>query len=180
MIDETERYIPEVVPFRAAVGTHEHDETSKTICFALFATAAAGNCAEVERLFPRYAPDDMPVPHRSTIVDWARDHQWRERTAELWRSNKQMGLVELQRLTVGSAFVAAKVLHEMLTGADTRELSERILSAKLYELAFRTMERIPALASVSPPADVKHSSEMSREEEEANAKAAMIQRKTAR
>jgi hypothetical protein len=150
------------------------------LCWALFNSAAAGNCAEVERLFPHYAPGGVPTPTEQCIRVWANDEQWARRSAEYWRDHKQAGMVELQRLTVGSLFVAQKRMHEMLTGADTRDINERLLTSKQYELVHRTAERLPALATITPPAEVKDTSEMTREEEEAGARAAMIQRKTAR
>jgi hypothetical protein len=131
----------------------------------------------VEKLLPSYLePMGLPVPTRQAIATWAREEDWNAQADDLWRARPRMGFEEMQRLTIGTALVLARRLHEMATGLDESPLDERMLATKQYEIGMRVLERIPALGQYAPPQPERELDDVPREEGEARAKRMMIQR----
>src|SRR5262245_9750213 len=107
----------DIVSFVRGAPRIPHPDETKTLALVLYATAGARSPAAVERLLPSYLESmGLPVPTRQTIATWAREEDWPARSDDLWRAHPSMGFEEMQRLTVGTALVLAKSMHDMATG----------------------------------------------------------------
>lgn len=167
----------EVVPFRRGEPGVAHADETRTLALIVYATGGARSPAAVERLLPPYLePLGLPVPTRQTIACWAREEDWNRQADDLWRARPSMGFEEMQRLTIGTALVLAKAMHDMATGVDERPLDERILATKQYEIGMRVLERIPALGQYAPPTPPRDIEAMSQDEGEALAKQRLVRR----
>jgi hypothetical protein len=171
------RTLGEVVPFVRGEPRVPHADETRALALVLYATGGARSPAAVERLLPSYLePMGLPVPTRQAIATWAREEDWNAQADDLWRARPRMGFEEMQRLTIGTALVLARRMHEMATGLDESPLEERILTTKQYEIGMRVLERIPALGQYAPPAPQLELDDVPRDVGEAKAKANMIQR----
>ena len=152
-----------IVPLRGLPGV-AHSEDTKARCFVLYATAAARNCADVERLIAEELDGTSEVvPTRQAIAGWARDEQWAEQADDVWRNTKRWGKREPEVIALSNAMLGQQRRHEVLMGK--------------YNLADRTIERVlPLGAMEGPPEPAIETKDVPREAGEAQAKSAMIQR----
>jgi hypothetical protein len=77
-------HLGDVVPFRRGEPGVAHSDEIRARCFVLYATAAARNCADVERLLSEELADTGdPVPTCQAIANWARDDRWADQADDL-------------------------------------------------------------------------------------------------
>ena len=172
MSDETRKQMSDIVPLRRDVAPagFAYDDETRVRCFILYATFAARNCAAVARLYAsEVAGQDVPVPDTRTIQLWAAADDWSRQADDLWRNTKGRTSYELQILSQANTMMGAKALHDILTGADQRELNERIVTLKAIEVAMKAREKLPELARIEPPEDRDLDDDKPRDQREAEA-----------
>ncbi len=172
MSDERRSHIVEIVPAPAESRPARvaYDEETRARCFVLYATFAARNCAAVARLYAEEVKSlDLPAPDVRTLQHWANDEQWNAQADTLWRHTKGRTSYELQILSQANTMQGAKALHDILTGLDTRDLNERVITLKAIEVAMKAREKLPELARIEPPEETLDTDGLSKQDIEANA-----------
>ena len=109
------------------------------------------------------------MPDTRTIQLWAAADDWSRQADDLWRNTKGRTSYELQILSQANTMMGAKALHDILTGADQRELNERIVTLKAIEVAMKAREKLPELARIEPPEDRDLDDDKPRDQREAEA-----------
>ena len=172
MNENTEPTTAAIVPLRRGLPGVAHTVETKTRCFVLYATAAARNCAAVERLIAEeLAGTGEPVPTRQSIAAWARDDAWDTQADELWRNTKQWGLRELQVIALANALLGQQRRHEVLLGLYRSDSDTAAQYLKGGELSDRFIERVlPLSAMRAPELEPQDLSGLSREQREALAR----------
>jgi hypothetical protein len=178
--DETRKHIYELAPVErgSVVKGFAYDDETRARCFVLYATFAARNCAKTARLYEQEVKAlGLPAPDVRTIQLWAADDDWYGQADDFWRHSKGRTPYELQILSSANTMQAQQALHDILTGADERDLNERLITLKAIEVAMKARERLPELARIEPPEQTADTASMSREEQEAHATAAISRKK---
>jgi hypothetical protein len=155
-----------------------YDVETRTRCFVLYATFAARNCAAVQRLYAaEVASLEIPVPDVRTIQIWAAEDDWMRQADDLWRNTKGRTAYELQIISQANTMQGAKALHDILTGLDQRDATERVITLKAIEVALKAREKLPELSRIEPPEADIDTSDMPREEREALAMSSITRKK---
>ena len=177
-MSEHEILSAEIVPVRRSVPGVPHSDETKTRCFVLYSTEGGRNCASVERLIgEELEGTEEVVPTRQTIAGWARDEQWSAQADELWRKTKLWGARELQVIAIANAVLGQRRRHEVLLGNYRGDNDIAAQFLKAGELSDRFIERVLPLSAMKPPVEEETDTEdLPRDEREALARQALVQR----
>lgn len=178
MTDDSTRPMLSVVPAGRGQAGVPHSEETRALCREVYGGAGNRSPARTEKLVaPILEAMRLPIPMAQTIADWARDENWREWADELARAHPDRLRQELQRTWQAVMIVAGHTFLDMMTGLDSRDIEERVLATKQVEIAFRTVRDFPLLGRYDPPEKAIDTSELPRDEREALARQALVQRK---
>ena len=124
----------------------------------------------------REAGHTGPTPSARTIRQWTDYHQWRRQADVAWREHKARDLFELQAQAVAAVRVGLQNLLLAATGAFADSPQDGVIRLKAAELAIRLVERGVIPLSAQPPEEAIDISHLSRDEQEARARALNVQR----
>lgn len=180
MTDENERH--PIVPISANVRAEDvapYDDLLRIEAYEIFATDGGRSAAMTALLLASEHPDER-VPDKRTIQRWAKRDNWSQQADDVWRAARSESLYRQQIRAISNFGVSQRLMQILLEKRLAGEVVDVSLAAvdlKAYELTQRTRERMPDLHRVIPPTEVKETKDETRDEQEANARAALVQRK---
>lgn len=177
MSTESSGDMGKMVAFVRGIPGVAHTEQVKQACLFVFCTSGGRSPARTEKMVARVLePLGLAVPARQTIAEWANEENWHRHANDVWRHNSGQVMVDTQAAGVAALAASMQNMADLATGVDQRPIEERMVTIAAHKVIVQAARDLPGLTRVTPPEDVTDSAAKDRDEGEAQAKSAMIQR----
>lgn len=128
------------------------------------------------RWYSRLAGEGAPAPAKQTVSGWIKYYRWDDRAEAEYRLEHGKMLYETERQSLANYVVALHVEADVLTGEHDADPMVGALRLKASEIAQRRHERKIKTMAPIPPAEEVDNDELPRDEREALARGALVQR----
>lgn len=142
--------------------------------FELWSTCR--NAEAVAQMLRAELGPEVTTPSARQVRHWAIFHGWTARADDDWRRTQGRSLFELQAQAVAAVRLGLQNLLLAASGAFQDNPHDGAIRLKAAELAIRLVERGVIPLSVQPPMEAVAASNLSREEQEAQARANLVRR----